>query len=290
LSAKEKVVQDYTNILPNLQATIKLNPVYTLVFSYSDRIQRPNIWNLNPFRNDNDPYNISFGNPALEPQVIHTLSAQTRIMKGTTFAGVTLAGSYSDNMIVQFATFDKATGITSTTSQNLGKEVQLSITANVSAKINPDWNVFLNGNLRYNQVENKMIAAQSNSGIGGNANLNTSYSINKRFTVSSYAGFWRGPVTIQTQFPLNIWYGSNMGYKLFKEKLTVSLGASNFLRKNRDFKMVTTDPNFRYTSISTMPFRGLSLGLTWNFGKMTENVSKKKGITNDDQMGSGQSQ
>jgi hypothetical protein len=193
-------------------------------------------------------------------------------------------------MIVQFATFDKATGITSTTSQNLGKEVQLSITANVSAKINPDWNVFLNGNIRYNQVENKMVAAQSNSGIGGNANLNTSYSINKRFNVSSFAGFWRGPVTIQTQFPLNIWYGSNMGYKLFKEKLTVSLGASNFLRKNRDFKMVTTDPNFRYTSISTMPFRGLSMGLTWNFGKMTENVSKKKGITNDDQIGSGQSQ
>ena len=289
-SAKDKVAQGYTNILPNLQATVKLNPTFTLVFSYSDRIQRPNIWNLNPFRNDNDPYNISFGNPALQPQVIHTLSAQTRIMKGTTFAGITLAGSYSDNMIVQYATFDRASGVTSTTSGNLGKEVQLSITTNVSAKINPNWNVFLNGNIRYNRVENKMLSTQSNSGVGGNANLNTSYSINKRFTVSSYAGFWRGPVTIQTRYPLNIWYGSSMGYKLFKEKLTVSLGASNFLRKNRDFKLVTTDPNFRYTSTSTMPFRGLSLGLTWNFGKMTENVSKKKGITNDDQISSGQSQ
>ena len=87
-----------------------------MVITYSDRLQRPYIWNLNPFKNNNDPLFISYGNPHLDPQIIHNLSLQTRLSKGATFAGITFSGSYSDNMIVQYSTFDKTTGVTSTTS------------------------------------------------------------------------------------------------------------------------------------------------------------------------------
>jgi outer membrane receptor protein involved in Fe transport len=290
ISSSTKVNQSYTTLLPNLQATTKLSNSLTLVLSYTKRLQRPFIWNLNPFVNNNDSLNIWYGNPDLGPQTINSISAQTRITKGTTFAGLTFEGSYSGNKIVQYAMFDASTGVTRTTSMNIGKELQLSITGNISAKINPDWNVFLNGNIRYNKVGNNTKSGESNSGVGGNANLNTSYKIGKRFTASGYAGFWRGPVTIQTSYPLNIWYGTGMGYKLFKEKFTVSLMASNFLQKNREYKMVTTDPNFQTTSVTTMPFRGIALSLSWNFGKLTENVSKKKGVSNDDLLGNGSGQ
>ncbi len=285
VSSNTKVDQGYTNILPNLQATVKLSNAFTMVISYSDRLQRPFIWNLNPFKNNNDPRYISFGNPNLDPQIIHSFSVQTRLSKGSTFAGVTFTGTYSNNMIVQYATYDPTSGVTSTTSANLGKESSVSANGNISTKINKDWTVSLNGSIRYNRVKNKLLTSQSNSGFGGNANLNTSYSINKRFTTSGYAGFFRAPVTIQTSYPLNLWYGVSAGYKLFKEKFTISIGATNFFQKEWDYKLITNDPAFRYTSTSTMPFRGVSLGLTWNFGKLTENVSKKKGVNNDDLLG-----
>jgi hypothetical protein len=287
ISSNTKVNQGYTNILPNIQSTTKLSNALTLVLTYNDRLQRPSIWNLNPFKNNNDPLFITYGNPGLDPQVIHSLSVQTRFLKGGTFAGITFMGTYSNSMIVQYASFDPSTGVTSTTSGNLGKEIAVSANGNVSTKINKDWNVFLNGSIRYSHVVNKMDLSQRNAGFGGNANLNTSYSINKRFTASGYVGFYRSPVTIQTHYPLNIWYGINAGYKFFKEKFTVSVGAANFLQKYRDYKLVTKDPAFVYTSTSTMPFRGLSVSLSWNFGKMTENVSKKKGVSNDDQLSSG---
>ena len=289
VSSNTKVDQGYTNVLPNLQATTRFNNTFTMVVSYSDRLQRPFIWNLNPFKNNNDPRFISFGNPNLDPQIIHSLSVQTRYMKGGTFAGITFTGTYSDNMIVQYSTFDAAAGVTSTTSGNLGKESGISAQGNISTKINPDWSVFLNGSIRFNHVKNKLLPSQSNSGFGGNANLNTSYSINKRFTTSGYAGFYRNGVSIQTTYPLNIWYGINAGYKLLNEKLTASIGLANFFEKERDWKLVTIDPVFRYTSTSTMPFRGLSFSLSWNFGKLTENVSKKKGVNNDDLIGGGNS-
>ena len=288
-SSATKVSQRYTTLLPNLQATTKLNNVWTMVLGYTKRLQRPFIWNLNPFVNNNDSLNISYGNPNLEPQTINAFSVQTRFSKGGTFAGLTFETSYSGNKIMQYATFNPATGVTSTTSLNIGEEIQFSLTGNFSTKITPDWNVFLNGNVRYNKVRNIENPAEVNSGIGGNANLNTSYKIGKRFTATGYAGFWRGPVTIQTKWPLNIWYGTGIGYKFFNEKLTTSLMGANFFQKNRDYKVITTDPSFQTTSITTMPFAGLALSLTWNFGKLNENVSKKKGVTNDDLLGNGQS-
>jgi hypothetical protein len=192
-------------------------------------------------------------------------------------------------MIVQYTSFDKESGVTSTTSGNLGKETGFSANGNFSAKITPEWNVYLHGSIRYSKVRNRLLSSQSNSGFGGNANLNTSYTISKRFTASGYAGFFRPPVTIQTQYPFNLWYGLNAGYKLFKEKLTISIGMTNFHSKFWDYKMVTRDPAFQYTSTSTMPFRGFSASINWNFGKLTENVSRKKGVSNDDLLGGGSS-
>jgi hypothetical protein len=290
ITSKTTVNQTYTNWLPNLQASTKFSNSFTMVVTYSDRIQRPFIQNLNPFRNDNDPRFITYGNPALQPQTIHSLAVQTRLTKGRTFAGVTFTGSYSNNLIVQYASFDAANGVTSTTSDNVGKEWAVSANGNFNTKINNDWSVFLNGNVRYNRVENKFMTGQVNSGFSGNANLNTTYSITKLFTISGYAGFYRAPVTIQTKYPLNLWYGIHAGYKFLHEKLVVSAGLSNFFQKERDWQLVTVDPSFRYTSTTTLLFRSLSFNLTWNFGKLTQNVSKKKGVTNDDLLSNGNSQ
>lgn len=289
VSSNTRVDQKYTTWLPNLQSSTKLSSTYTLVLNYNKRLQRPSIWNLNPFVNNNDSLFISFGNPNLEPQTIHSLSAQVRIMKGSNFAGLTLMGSYSDNMIVQYADFNKTTGVTSTSSYNIGKEVQLSLSANITTRITAEWSLFLNGNLRYNRVRNKLIEEQVNSGFGGNANLNTTYTINKRFNVSGYVGFWQQAVSIQYSYPLYPWYGLNLGYKLFKEKLTISAGLANFLQKEMDYRVKLIDPNFQTITTSTSPYRGLAVSMSWNFGKMTENVSKKKGVTNDDLIGNGQS-
>ena len=119
--------------------------------------------------------------------------------------------------------------------------------------------------------------------------MNANYSFSKRFNMSGYAGFFQNAISLQTRYPLNLWYGLNMGYKMLNEKLTISAGLSNFFQKERDWVLETIDPNFTYISRSTMPFRTLSLSLNWSFGKLSENTSKKKGVTNDDLLSSGSS-
>jgi hypothetical protein len=280
--SKTSVKSNYTTLLPNLQFTNKLSSTTTLVVSYTKRLQRPYIWDLNPFVNNNDSLNITTGNPNLGPQTQHAVATQLRYGNGNTFAGINLEGSYSGNKIMQYSSFDQQTGITKTTSLNIGKEYQWSVGFNISTKITSKWNVFTNGSLRYNRVTNNADASQTNSGFGCNFNLNTNYKFSEKFTVGTYLGLWQDPRTIQTRYPFNTWHNVSFNYKVFHDKLLISLRAVNYFEKDRAFKNITQDANFYNTTSTTRPRRAAVLALTWNFGKLSENVSKKKGVNNDD--------
>ena len=282
ITSNTVVKNHYTTILPNIQSTNKLSDVTTLTLNYNKRLSRPYIWDLNPFIFNNDSLNISFGNPDLGPQTIHIISAQLRYGKGTTFAGVNIEGGYSDNKILEYASFDPQTGITKTTSLNIGKEFQSSLNLNLNMKLTPKWSVFMNGSLRYSTVTNNADKTQSNSGFGGNFNFNTSYKFNPKISISTYIGLWKDPITIQTTYPFSTWYNLVFNYKVFKEKLNISLRTVNYFEKTRDYRTIVKDPNFTTTNISKQIRRGAVLSLTYNFGKLSENVSKKKGVNNDD--------
>ncbi|AEV99149.1 hypothetical protein A4D02_11325 [Niastella koreensis] len=282
VASKKLVKSNYTTLLPNIQFTNKLNTATTLVFTYTKRLQRPYINDLNPFVVNNDSLNITTGNPDLGPQTMHALSGQLRYGKGNTFSGINIEGSYSGNKILQYSFFDPQTGITKTTSLNIGKEYQTSVSLNFNTKITPKWSVYVNGALRYSKVTNNADATQSNSGIGVNFNFNTSYKFTDKFSVSTYFGIWQEPRSIQTTYPLNTWHNVALNYKLFKDKFLISIRGVNYYEKNRAYKNITKDQNFYNTNTTTVIRRGGVLALTWNFGKLTESVSKKKGVNNDD--------
>ncbi|MDO6430385.1 outer membrane beta-barrel protein [Flavitalea sp. BT771] len=282
ISSKTRVDHRYVTFLPNVQFTNRMSQITTLVFTYSKRLQRPYIWDLNPFVYNNDSLNISFGNPNLGPQTVHALSGQLRYARGNTFAGINIEGSYSGNKILQYSSFDPQTGITKTTSLNIGKEIQSSLNLNFSTKITPKWSLFVNGSLRYSTVKNNSDVSQSNSGWGCNFNLNTNYRFSDKFSVSSYLGLWQEPRTIQTTYPFNTWHNVAFNYKIFKNKINISLRAVNYTEKTHDFNTITKDRNFYNTNITRQIRRGGVLAVTWNFGKLSENVSKKKGVNNDD--------
>jgi hypothetical protein len=185
-------------------------------------------------------------------------------------------------MIIKYATFDRTTGVTSTTSANLGQSLQLSASINSNLKLTSIWNVTLNGDFRYNRIERKIHPHQLFAGTGGNGSINTFLKIGKVLTLSSNAGFVYQPLTAQVQNALQYWYGSGLGLKMLKEKLTLSLNCANFLDRFFDYKSTVRDQNFITTNINTSLYRRFSLSLLWSFGKLTDGGSKKKGVYNDD--------
>lgn len=288
-SSNTKVNNDYFSFLPNVQMTRKLNKTVTLVLNYNKRISRPFINDLNPFVINNDSLNISYGNPDLGPQNIHSFSTQFRFMKNGNFTGLTFEGSYSGNRIIPYSVFDAQTGVTKTTSLNIGKEYQASMNLNMNRKLSAKWTLFTNASLRYIHLSNNNDATQNSDGVGGSFNLSLNYKVSEKFNIASYVGIWQEPKSIQTKYPLYPWHNIAFNYKVFKNKINISLRAVNYYEKNRDFETVTFNPNFTTTNTVTRPRRAVVLALTWNFGKLTEQVSKKKGVNNDDLLSKPQS-
>ncbi|MES2129164.1 MAG: outer membrane beta-barrel family protein [Pseudomonadota bacterium] len=72
----------YTNYLPSLFVTYKLDANSNLRLSFADRISRPNSGDLNPFVNYANDYYVSSGNPRLHPVKLHSLELgyETRVM------------------------------------------------------------------------------------------------------------------------------------------------------------------------------------------------------------------
>lgn len=282
VTSKTQVKNSYTTLLPNMQWTNRISKVTTLVLSYTKRLQRPYIYDLNPFVFNNDSLNVTSGNPDLGPQTLHALTAQLRFGNGNTFVGMNVEGSYSNNKILQYASFDPQTGITKTTSLNIGREIQSGLNVNFSTKITPKWALVANGSIRYITVRNNADKSQTNNGFGSNFSVSSNYKFTSRLTISTFLGLFRDPPSIQTAYPLNLWHNIAFNYKLFKEKVQISLRAVNYYEKNRAFKTITQDRNFYNQNTTTVIRRAGVLALTWNFGKLSESVSKKKGVNNDD--------
>ena len=58
----------YFDVVPNATVSYQLSMAQQLRLGYNMRIQRPGIWYLNPYVNNADPQNISFGNPNLDSE------------------------------------------------------------------------------------------------------------------------------------------------------------------------------------------------------------------------------
>ncbi|MDQ3277862.1 MAG: outer membrane beta-barrel family protein, partial [Bacteroidota bacterium] len=281
-SSKTTVHQQYLNLVPNFLLSRKFSSAYTFSVAYNLRLHRPSISNLNPFVNNNDSLNISFGNPALEPQTLHTVSLQNRIAVGGFFLSLSFNGSYSDNLIVQFADFNNVTGVTRITNANVGKENQASVGLTVNAPISEKFNFNLNTQLRYNKIENTSNLLQRREGFSGSAAGNFHYKLVGKFTISGSGGVSKSPYAFVNSPSLQGFYQVNFGQKLFAEKLALTVNVNNFHQAFLQFRTVTENSNFRATTINSNPYRVIYFGATYNFGKLKEEVSKKKGVSNDD--------
>ena len=103
-------------------------------------------------------------------------------------------------------------------------------------------------------------------------------------TIASNNGYFVPLRTPNTTFPDNYFYGFSFIHKLFKDKMTLTASVTNFLEEKRKLTSITENENFITENRNRVAFRNFGLALSYNFGRLKENVSKKKGVNNDDQV------
>lgn len=96
------------SLFPSAFLTYKLSDKEDLQFNYSRRINRPNFFQLIPFTDYSDPYNLSVGNPRLKPEFTNSfeIAYNNNYKRGANF----LANGYfkyNTNLITRYQYLDK---------------------------------------------------------------------------------------------------------------------------------------------------------------------------------------
>lgn len=281
---------DYLNVLPNLSATRTLKKDgQTLRLSYSRRIQRPQIYFLNPYVNQVTPNSVSFGNPKLRPEM-----AQLAELTYGTFAEKTSFNASAfvrrtGNSIERFSDYNEELARNETTYGNLSTTTIYGVNLYGSWKPLKDWDLSSNLSGDYTNLRSALLN-RPNRRASIYMNINSSLKLGKAYTLQGYGGFWTGGVELQTRYSGGLYYGLSVKKLLLAEKADITLGANNFLAPGREFRSTTTTPDFINQGIFYSYQRSFRLSFNYRFGKLEGGQRQRRTIRNDDSKGGGSGQ
>jgi len=293
-NANQSFSNNYQNFIPSIVISRSLKNYQTIKLSYNQRIQRPSLFYLNPFRNTADPLNQQEGNPSLSPELSHNFELGYSTFVKTTVINASLYYRYTKDIIetVVGPAVDPITSanISLTTFKNVGTNSSFGM--NLFGSINPITKLTLRGNLNtytYNLTTN---AASSTITTLNNR----TYFMYNAFISASL--LLKGGISAETFFILNsprrtaqgtnpsfnMW---NIGFKkeILKKKGTIGLNIIDPFNERKNFNSASTTATFSQTSKVAVPFRSVGINFSWSFGKINFNpaqAKKKKGVNNDD--------
>ncbi|AYQ31037.1 TonB-dependent receptor domain-containing protein [Runella sp. SP2] len=306
--APETDLPDFGSLIPSLTVSKSLKGGKTIRFSYNRRIQRPSIQFLNPNVSQSDPFNISFGNPNLNPEYTNNFEVNLSTFFKTTTLNFSAYTRMTDNSIETvryrggqelFNQLTLAQGVSTgtvvvnnnsllTTFQNIGSNRAYGV--NVFAMVKPARGLTINGNfdVRYIMLNSPALGI-SNQNWTFNLFGQVQYQLGKDWSAQLF-GFGRA-----REIQLQGTQGGFMGYsfnilKEFKKKqASLGFGAENFLQnafKQRTNLSSSTPGNiFTQEQVNYMYNRGFRITFRKRFGKMSFDgnfFQRKKSVNNDD--------
>ncbi|MTI22309.1 TonB-dependent receptor [Fulvivirga sp. RKSG066] len=280
----------YENWLPSVILSRKIGKFNTLKGSYSRRIQRPSLRVINPYVQLNNNRNISFGNPALEPE----LTDQYELSYGTfvkSFSlNTTLFYMRTTGVIESFLDVNNE-GLSTTTFRNIGQNDSYGVNFYSSVKFLKI--VTLRGGLNvYTYNSEGVVDGQklSRDAVVWDGNLNGSVKFENDWIIDLF-GFYRAPrQTLQGTNPsFSIFV---MGVKKeFSEKFSLGVRIVEPFFANKSFGSELKGENFIQTSETEIPFRSFGINLSYKFGKLDfKQRTRRSKINNQDQEDGGDGQ
>ena len=275
---------NYFDVVPNLTLSYQITQAQQVRVGYNMRIRRPGIRYLNPYINDTDPLNISYGNPNLDSEKSHNIRLNYSIF--TQKFNMNLSGNYRfvNNSIEQY-TWVNDQGISETTYGNIGRT--RSVGAFLYASYSPIamLRIFTNAGMNYEKLQSTE-GNLANDGFSGRVFAGAQLTLPKDFRIDLNGGYFSPRINLQGKSSAMYFTGISLNKSFFKKKLTVSLSCNNPFWKTIKMENNTSDDTFNMKTVSYNHARDFRLSVSYRFGSLKDVIKKvKRGISNDDSMG-----
>jgi outer membrane receptor protein involved in Fe transport len=272
----------YSNLFPSASISQKLSTTDQIQVSYSRRINRPQIWALNPFRISLDPSNLFSGNPNLKPELIDSYELSFNKFFATASFTPSIFYRYTHDRIdrTRFL-LDSNTTITTFDNFSISKSYGAEMLAN--ATLFKFWN--LNGSVSYFKTEvnaENLAPGLTNSGFTWSGRLTSSMYLPNIITLQlSY--YYSGKQTVaQGEMAPFQAFDISLKRSFLDNKLDVGLRFSDVF-KSQEFKVNINDPSYTEEFIRNFDSRNVYLTFTWKFGAEDKQKNERRRPQNNNQ-------
>lgn len=111
VTTEEANDQNYTNLFPSMHTSYKFSEKVSLQAGYSKRIYRPRLWDLNPFFNIRNNFDIRQGNPNLLPEFTDSYEVTGIFFIGKTSLNLGVYHRYTTDIIERISVFENNVNI-----------------------------------------------------------------------------------------------------------------------------------------------------------------------------------
>jgi outer membrane receptor protein involved in Fe transport len=259
-SNQNVVVNNYFNLFPSLYFSYDLGEEEEFSANFSRRISRPNMWALAPIFRVSDLFNLSVGNPFLQPEL--TNSYEVGYMKGWEkyLMNATVYHRFSTDILTRVIRLNDD-NVAVQTRENANSRSSTGFEMVNQIQVTQWFDATLTGNVFYSEIIGDNIEAGFN-----NSNLSWTVALLGNMAIPNFAtlqiqGSYRGPIVLP-QGEIEPMWGINAGIRksIMNNRATVSLNVSDIFN-TRIFRIRTEDSRFvqdrmfnRETRIGTISF------------------------------------
>lgn len=271
---------DFFDVVPNATLSYQINMAQQVRLGYNMRIYRPGIWHLNPYRNDTDPQNISYGNPNLKSEKSHGINLNYSIFTPKFNFNANASYRFVNNAIQRYS-FVNNDGANETTYENMGKNNSVGVFLYGRWSPVKFFNISLNGGLDYTDLKGEY--GLENNGFSGRVFAHAQFMLPKDFSINVNGGYFSPWIQLQSKGSTQYFHGITLSKNFLNKKLTVALSCQSPFEKNMKYTYTTTDTEFYQRNVNYFPMRDFRIRISYSFGTLKDSIKKvRRGISNDD--------
>ena len=274
--------QNYLNLVPSLSIQRRFTNNQSLTFGFTNRLQRPGIWQLNPFVDRSNPQIISTGNADLQPVTSNLV--ELNYSRSATHNFNVKASLFYTGTAIQSVTRLLADTLTLNTYANVGTNRIARLDFNDNFPLGKKLNVSLNTNIFYVWIsgyDNGQF--YKNRGPRTNTYVSMSFKPGNDWSMIASGGYNRRYINLQGSSKDYAYSGISVAKSWLSKALTVTASLNNPFQARYAFTQYSRTNDFYQSNTSNSYYRTFNMSLNYKFGKLTGDIKKnQRNINNDD--------
>lgn len=256
--------RNYTNLFPSVHSSFKFNKRFSVQAGYSRRIYRPRLWDLNPFYNIQNNYNIRTGNPDLLPEYGDSYELTSILIFDKWSLNASIYHLYTTDVMETVSYFSD--NISISTPMNIGSNRKTGIELN--GKYSPLKWFSLTGDFNFGYFNRQGTFGTRSFDFRGeqwSTKITAKFKFPADVDLEITPNYQSGYKTVQGEVSGYLFADAGIRKKLWKGKAVVNLAIRDIFASR--IRETTVNQEDYYLYSYSRRGRFITLGFSYSFGK-----------------------